>query len=61
MWKLVKAYFLSMKSDNAGEDMWFRIETANEKLKQIVLTQNTDGMQAFPVLYLENLEAVSQH
>ena len=40
--------------------MWLLAEVANEKLKQDVQTQDADGMQASPVLYMTQLEAVSQ-
>ena len=33
-----------MKPDNAGEDMWLRVETANEKLKQEAPTQKGDDI-----------------
>ena len=36
-------------------------KTANQKLKQVAQTPNTDGMQALSVLYLRKLEAISQH
>ena len=49
-----------MKPDNAGEGMWLQTKPANEKLKQVAQTQDIAGMQALPVLYLENLEVKSQ-
>ena len=49
-----------MKPYNAGEDMWLRAQTANQKLKQNAQTQDADGMQAMSVLYMTLLETVSQ-
>ena len=40
--------------------MWLRFQTANQKLKQNAQTQNADGMQAFSVLNMTQLEAKSQ-
>ena len=40
--------------------MWQRAQTANQKLKQNVQTQDADGMQVIPVLYMTPLEAVLQ-
>ena len=40
--------------------MWLRAQTANHKLKQNALTQDTDDMQALSVLYMTQREAVSK-
>ena len=40
--------------------MWLRARTANQKFKQNAQTQDTDDMQALSVLYLTQLEAISQ-
>ena len=49
-----------MKPNNAGKDIWQRVQTVNQKLKQNAQTQDVDGMQAMSVLYMTQLEAVSQ-
>ena len=49
-----------MKPNKAGEDMWLRAETENEKLKQDVQIQDVEGMQAMSVLFMTELEAISQ-
>ena len=49
-----------VKPNNSGKDMWLLAQTANQKLKQNAQTQDVDGMQAFPVLYIKNSEAISQ-
>ena len=38
-----------MKPNKADKDMWLRARIANQMLKQNVLTQDADGMQAFCV------------
>ena len=52
-----------MRLNNAGEDMWPRAQTANEKLKQDTQshTQDADGVNAMSVLYMSLSEAISQH
>ena len=47
-----------MRPNNASKAMWLWAETANEKLKQDVQTQDADDMQAIPVLLMTQLEAV---
>ena len=49
-----------MKPIYAGEDIWLRAETANEKLKQDAQSQNYNSMQTKSVLYMTQLEAISQ-
>ena len=49
-----------MKPNNPGKDMWLRTQTANQKLKQNVQTQDVDGMKGLSVLYMKNLKAISQ-
>ena len=49
-----------MESNDAGEDMWLRAEIANEKLKHDAQTHGADGMQAMSVLYMTQLEAMTQ-
>ena len=47
--------------DNAGKDMWLWAQTANVKLKQDAQTaQDADGMLAMSLLYVTQLEAISQ-
>ena len=41
--------------------MWLQAQTANQRLKQNWHTQNADDMQAFYVLNVTQLEAISQH
>ena len=41
-----------MKSNNAGEDMWLRAQTANKKLKLGAQTKDADRMQAKIVIYM---------
>ena len=48
-----------MKPIYAGEDIWLRAETANEKLKQDAQSQNYNSMQTKSVLYMTQLEAIS--
>ena len=48
-----------MKPNNEGKDMWPRSITANQKLEQIVQTQDADDMQAFSVLFMAQFEAQS--
>ena len=45
---------------NADEDVWLRAETANERLKQNTRTQDADCMPAVSVLYMTQLDAISQ-
>ena len=40
--------------------MLLRTQTAKQKLKQFAQTQVTEGTQALPLLYLKNVEAISQ-
>ena len=40
--------------------MWLRAPTANEMLERNIETQDVDGMQALFVLYMTQLEAISQ-
>ena len=40
--------------------MWLWAETASEKLKQDVQTQDADGMKAMFVSYMPQLDAISQ-
>ena len=40
--------------------MWLRTETANEQLKQDAQSQDVDGLQSMPVLYMTLLEDISQ-
>ena len=47
-----------MKRNNADKDMWQRAQTANKKFKQNAQTQDADGMQGMPVLYMIQLEAI---
>ena len=35
-----------MKPNTTGKDTWQRAQIADQKLKQIAQTQDTDGMQA---------------
>ena len=49
-----------MKPNNAGKHMWLRAQTANKKLKQNVETQDVGGIQALSVLYITQLDAISQ-
>ena len=49
-----------MKPNNAGKGMWLRAQTANQKSKQNVETQDADGMQALSVLYMTQLKAISK-
>ena len=48
-----------MKPNNAGEDMWLRAETANEKLKQDSQTPKADVMQTISVSYITQIEVLS--
>ena len=41
-----------MKPNNSREDMWLRAETVDEKLIQDAQTQDADGTEALPVLYM---------
>ena len=45
-----------MKFISECKDTWLQAQTANEKLKQSVQTQDADGMQVFSVS-----EAIYQH
>ena len=47
-------------SNNAGKDMWLRAHPANQNLKPNVQTQAADGKQATFLLYMTQLEAISQ-
>ena len=49
-----------MKSNNAGEDLWPRVEAGNEKLKQDAQTRYADSMQPISALYVTQLEAILQ-
>ena len=49
-----------MKPNNSGENMWLRAEAANQNLKQNTQTQNADGMQAFFVSYMPQVEGIYQ-
>ena len=49
-----------MKPNNAGKEIWLRARTENQKLKQNAKTQKADGMEAFSVLYMTQLKAISQ-
>ena len=42
-----------MKLNNAVKDMCLRTQNANQKLKQNEQTQDVDGMQALPVLFMK--------
>ena len=50
-----------MKPYNAGEGIWLRAETANEKVEQNAQTQYADGIEPKSVIYVTQLEAMSQH
>ena len=49
-----------MKPKHTGKDMWLLAPTANQKLKQNAQTLDADGLQAFNVLYMTQLGAISQ-
>ena len=49
-----------MEPNNAGENIWLRVQTIDQKLKQIAQTKDVDSRQAFSVLYTTHLEAISQ-
>ena len=49
-----------MKPNIAGKDMCLWNQTANQKLKQNAQTQDVDGKQALPVIYMKNLKAIFQ-
>ena len=49
-----------MKPINALKNMWLRGQTSNKRLKQNALTKDADGVQVFSVLYMKQLEAISQ-
>ena len=49
-----------MKPNNVGKGMWLRAQTAYDKQAQNEEPQDVDGMQALSVLYLTQLEAISQ-
>ena len=50
-----------MKRKNAGVDMWLQTQTATEKLKQNSQTpQDADDMQALSMLYMRQVEVISQ-
>ena len=49
-----------MKPNNEGQDMWLRAEIANEMLIKDAHTQEAESMQAMPVLYMIQLEPISQ-
>ena len=42
-----------MKPINAGKDMCLRTQTVNQKLEQNAQTQDNDGMEALPVLFMK--------
>ena len=41
-----------MKPSNAGKDMYLRVQTTNQKLKQHARTQYANGMQAVSFCYI---------
>ena len=49
-----------MKPNNADEDMWLRVETANKMLKQDAQTQDAVGVQAMSVFYMAKVKFISQ-
>ena len=49
-----------MKPNSARKAMWLRAETANEKLKQDLQTQEVDNMRAMFVVYKTQLEGLPQ-
>ena len=49
-----------MKPNSAGENIWMRAQDLNQKFEQNAQTQDADGIQALFVLYLPQLEAVTQ-
>ena len=49
-----------MKPNNADKDMQLRAQTANQKLKQNVETQDVGALHDLSVLYMRQLEAISQ-
>ena len=49
-----------MKPNNAGIDIQFRAIITNQKLKRNERRQDADDMQSFSVLYMTQLEAISQ-
>ena len=49
-----------MKPNNKGKNMWLLGQTANLKMTQNAQTLDFNGLQAFPVLYMTQLETQSQ-
>ena len=49
-----------MKPNNVGRDMWLRFQTTNQKFKQNAPTEVADDKLVWSVLYMTQLEAVSQ-
>ena len=49
-----------MKPNNAGKEMWLRVQTVNQKLKQNAQTQDGDGMQTIFVQNMTQLEVIFQ-
>ena len=49
-----------MKPNNAGKNMSLRAQTTNQKLNQNAQTQDIYGMQVFFVLFMTQLQALSQ-
>ena len=48
------------EAENEDKDTWLRTQTANQKLKQNVQTQDVDVMQGLPMLHMEKLKAIHQ-
>ena len=49
-----------MQPTSAGKEMWLWAQTADQKLEQNAQIHDADGMQALFVLFMTELEAVSQ-
>ena len=49
-----------MKPNNASKYIWLRSQAANQKLNQNAQTQDAEGIQAISVLYMTQLDAISQ-
>ena len=57
---LAQIYFFTWNRITQDKDVWLRAQTANQKLKQNAQTQDADGMQALSVIYITQLDAISQ-
>ena len=49
-----------MSRNNAGKDMWLRAQTANQKWKQKIQTEDSNGIQVLSVVYMTQIEPICQ-